>query len=198
MPIREASKKLQPDIGLSNNMAKTFQEIWIDWASGAKKTKPLPDDNVADLAAWLWAIHKTLREGRRGRKEGSELFKATYVGPLVDKAIRAWRTPNSQIKVTRRALKKGGSSKALRKEHDPPVMFYRDKVCGRRPISRKTFIEYLTKMTVTWVTTEDNRDLNRKGFKSIRPPTAYAKCRITRLRVPQDWETRRRTPRRVQ
>jgi hypothetical protein len=173
-------------------MAETFQEFWIRWASKAKKTTPLPDDNVADLAAWLWAIHKTLREGRRGRKRGSELFKATYVGPLVDRAIRAWRTPNLQKKATRRALdefNRVGNMKALRKEHDPPVMFYRDMVCGRRQISRKTFTEYLTKMTVTWVTTEDNQDLNRKGFKSIRPPTAYNQCGIRRLPLPADWET---------
>jgi hypothetical protein len=173
-------------------MAETFQELWRRWARNAKKTAPLPDGNVEDLAAWLWAIHKTLREGRRGRTRGGELFKATYVGPLVDRAIRAWCTPESQKRVTRRALNhfsQVGDSKALRKEHDPPVMFYRDMVCGGRQISRKTFVEYLKKMTVTWVTTKDNQDLNRHGFKSIRPPTAYRKCGITRLPVPSDWKT---------
>lgn len=162
----------------------TFRAHWTRWAKTASKTvDSSPGEGVDELAAWLYRLHRTLRE---------HSVSKNYIGPMVNGAIRDWKTPKRQERVSSLAIwrwqRAGHERKGLgfSKEHDPPVAYYRELVCRKKPVSLARFSRDLRGMLVTWVTKDESDRLNKKD-KSVRLPSAYQKHEIKRREVPKGW-----------
>lgn len=160
---------------------------WARWeASRPAKTVKGPGKGVEELAAALTALFVAVRDKN---------LADPYVGPMVNGAIRGWKAPLSNRRISKQALehlKGGGAIRALKEEHDPPIAFFRDIVRGKVLVNpdavRDTLTAYLLEMRVTLLTPGEDERLTNNDFKSIRPPGAYEFCLIERVPYPSEDE----------
>lgn len=156
-------------------MTDDFIGVWTNWATAARAAVGLPGGNVEDLAATLMVLHAGLQSGT---------LPTAYSGPLVNAAIRSWRPPARQRKISRAALEflqNGGEARRLVIEHNPPIAFYRDLVRHEQTLSTEMLSGYLKRLVVTRILRQEDANLTRCGFKSKRPPEAYRKCGIEEI-----------------
>jgi len=159
-----------------------FELEWQNWSKEKEDTIELPRDNLQHLAAVLMTLHSALH---------NKMMDVSYSGPMINSAIREWKpSPGPQKFISKSAfcyLVKGGKKKNLKREHDPPISFYRDLIRKQKSLTESTLLEYLRFMKVTWLERDENKHFDKR-FKSSRPPTAYEEFPITRLPYPPDAE----------
>ncbi len=174
----------------------TLRKTWAAWYSGDHEPYALPQQGQGskELVQVLMCIHRSFHY---------DGLKRAYVGGLVSEAIRAWKPPSTQRRISKSALqslkatqrKKTGQRKSLKEEHDPPVAFYRDQILHNAALTDDHMRQFVEGMRITLVTEDEDAVLTKsieerrpwklirpKGieercsWKSIRPPGAYGKC----------------------
>jgi hypothetical protein len=169
----------------------TLRVTWAAWYSRDHKPYALPrhGQGSEELVQVLMCIHRSFH------KDG---LNRGYVGGLVSEAIRAWKPPSTQRRISKSALQHlegGGERNALKKEHDPPVAFYRDQILHNEFLTADHMRQFVEGMKLTLVTKDEDAVLTKsieerrpwklirpksikecRSWKSIRPPDAYDLC----------------------
>jgi hypothetical protein len=138
----------------------TLRETWAAWYREDHKpyTLPQPGPGSEELVQVLLCIHRSFH---------NDMLNRAYVGGLVSEAIRAWKPPSTQRRISksalqnpkagqRKSLKIAGVRKSLKKEHDPPVAFYRDQILHNKLLTVDHMREFVKGMRITLVTEDED------------------------------------------
>jgi len=130
-----------------------------------------------------WVSEKAEKEIKEALKKDFPDIKISQI-KLHDCNVK---NPVSISKKQRKLFVKGNSYKKLfHLEHDPPTLQVVDSILAIEKIDEKEVELKLKDYRLCFITVDENTELNRKGYKSERPPNAYELCGINAKKVNND------------